>query len=92
MDRGTLPAHRDRWVTEASPAAARLHRLTAEEHSLYQDLVTDRVGERLRLEQERVSWTWVMDRLPLVTSRRRRARLRRARAGNGFQWPRSRSA
>lgn len=64
MDRGTLLAHRDRWVTEASPTAARLDRLTAEEQALYQDLVTDRLGERVRLEQERVSWNWVTDRLP----------------------------
>jgi hypothetical protein len=64
MDRETLLAHRDRWVTEASPTAARLDRLTAEELALYHDLVTDRVGERVRLEQERVTWNWVTDRLP----------------------------
>jgi hypothetical protein len=64
MDRGTLLAHRDRWVTEPSPTAARLDRLTAEEQALYQDLVTDRLGERVRLEQERVSWNWVTDQLP----------------------------
>ena len=64
MDRGTLLAHRDRWVIEPSPTAARLDRLTADEQALYQDLVTDRLGERVRLEQERIAWDWVAERLP----------------------------
>jgi hypothetical protein len=64
MDRETLVTHRDRWVTEASPTAARLPRLSSEEQSLYEDLVTDRLGERLRLEQERLAWDWVVERLP----------------------------
>jgi hypothetical protein len=64
MDRGTLLAHRERWVAEPSPTAARLDRLTGEEQALYQDLVTDRLGERVRLEQERISWNWVTDQLP----------------------------
>jgi hypothetical protein len=64
MDRDTLLAHRARWVAEASPTVARLHRLTAEEQGLYQDLVTDRFGERIRLEQERIDWDWVAERLP----------------------------
>jgi hypothetical protein len=64
MDRATLLAHRDRWVTEPSPTAARLDRLTAEEQALYQDLVTDRLGERVRLEQERIAWNWATDKLP----------------------------
>jgi hypothetical protein len=64
MDRGTLLAHRDRWVVEPSPTAARLDRLTPDEQALYQDLVTDRLGERVRLEQERIAWDWVAERLP----------------------------
>jgi hypothetical protein len=63
MDRETLLAHRDQWVGEASPAISRLDRLTAEEQALYQDLVTDRLGERIRLEQERIDWTWASGRL-----------------------------
>ncbi len=63
MDRETLLAHRDRWVVEASPAAARLDRLSNDEQALYQDLVTDRLGERIRLEQERIAWNWVTERL-----------------------------
>jgi hypothetical protein len=64
MDRETLLAHRDRWVVEASPAASRLDRLSNDEQALYQDLVTDRLGERIRLEQERIAWNWVTERLP----------------------------
>jgi hypothetical protein len=64
MDRETLLAHRDRWVSEASPATSRLDRLTTEEQALYEDLVTDRLGERVRLEQERIDWDWLAERLP----------------------------
>ena len=64
MDRDTLLAHRARWVTEDSPATSRLPRLTADERTLYEDLVTDRFGECIRLEQERIDWQWVAERLP----------------------------
>jgi len=64
MDRDTLLAHRDRWVLEASPTAARLNRLTVDEEALYHDLITDRLGRRIRLEQERIDWAWVAERLP----------------------------
>ncbi len=64
MDRRTLLAHRDRWVSEASPAVSRLDRLTSDEQALYQDLVTDHLGERVRLEQERIDWNWIAERLP----------------------------
>lgn len=63
MDRDTLLAHRERWGREASPTAAQLGRLTADEAALYSDLVTDRFGERIRLEQERIDWTWAEERL-----------------------------
>jgi hypothetical protein len=58
MDRETLLAHRERWVTEDRPATSSLMRLTADELDLYTDLVTDRLSRRVRLEQERVDWTW----------------------------------
>ncbi|MDL9948378.1 DUF2220 family protein [Gordonia sp. ABSL11-1] len=67
MDRETLMAHRDRWVTEDRPATSELTRLTAAEHDLYDDLVTDSVGERVRLEQERVDWRWAEQRLAAST-------------------------
>ena len=59
MDRETLMAHRDRWVTEDRPARSPLTRLTAEERDLYAELVEGGLGERVRLEQERVDWGWV---------------------------------
>jgi len=56
MDQETLPAHRERWVSEDRPARSSLTRLTTAELDLYTDLVTDRLGRRVRLEQERVDW------------------------------------
>jgi hypothetical protein len=64
MDRETLLAHRDRWVTEDRPATAALTRLTPDEQELYSELVADGLGERVRLEQERIDWHWVEQRLP----------------------------
>ncbi|BCX81250.1 hypothetical protein MIT9_P0828 [Methylomarinovum caldicuralii] len=59
MDRATLLVHRHAWVEEPSPTAADLSRLTPEERALYGDLRRDRLGERVRLEQERVGYGWV---------------------------------
>lgn len=64
MDRNTLLGHRDRWVRENSPTAADLNRLTTDEAALYADLVTDRFGDHVRLEQERIDWTWAERHLP----------------------------
>jgi hypothetical protein len=64
MDRETLLVHRHRWVREGSPTSARLIRLDPNESDLYDDLVVDRLGESVRLEQERVDWNWAHDRLP----------------------------
>lgn len=64
MDRDTLLAHRDRWVTEDHPAKSVLTRLTPDEYDLYSELVGDGLGERVRLEQERIDWHWVEQRLP----------------------------
>jgi hypothetical protein len=64
MDRETLLAHRDRWVTEDRSAKSVLTRLTPEEQDLYSDLVGEGFGERVRLEQERIDWQWVEQRLP----------------------------
>lgn len=64
MDRETLVAHRDRWVTEDRPTRAVLTRLTPDEYDLYSELVGDGLGERVRLEQERIDWPWAEQRLP----------------------------
>jgi hypothetical protein len=65
MDRATLDAHRSLWGEE--PADKRftdeLERLSVDEQSLFDDLRHDRIGERVRLEQERVSYSWLGRRL-----------------------------
>jgi hypothetical protein len=61
MDRATLQAHRTLWGRE--PADRRYtgdtSRLTAEECALFDDLLADRCGERVRLEQERIGYGWL---------------------------------
>jgi hypothetical protein len=61
MDRATLQAHRTLWGRE--PADRRYtgdtSRLTADECALFQDLLADRYGERVRLEQERIGYGWL---------------------------------
>jgi hypothetical protein len=54
MDPDTLIAHRRQWVLEPSPTNRQLAHLTPEECALYTDLVEDRYGHHVRLEQERV--------------------------------------
>lgn len=64
MDHETLLAHRDRWVVESSPTRARLDRLTSNEAAIFEELVTDQHGDRVRLEQERIDWDWATNRFP----------------------------
>ncbi|WP_053383036.1 Wadjet anti-phage system protein JetD domain-containing protein [Leucobacter celer] len=66
MDRETLLAHEQRWVTEPSPTNRALPGLTDTETELYSDLVTDRLGHAVRLEQERIDWAWASRRLAAV--------------------------
>ncbi len=63
MDRETLFAHRPLWGTEDNPETAMLTRLTTEELSLYDDLRNNRVGNHIRLEQERVAFAALLDAL-----------------------------
>jgi hypothetical protein len=63
MDAETLLAHRSQWVVEPRPTNKELHRLTAEEGALYADLVEDRYGHHVRLEQERVRFGLVRQAL-----------------------------
>lgn len=68
MDRQTLDAHRRLWGSE--PAGGRYagdtSRLTEAEEGLYRDLLSDRLGERIRLEQERVGYGWLQGMLRLL--------------------------
>jgi len=65
MDRETLAAHEGLWTTESANdrALADLERLTVAEQALFDDLRWDRLGERVRLEQERVGYGRVTGRL-----------------------------
>ena len=44
-------------------------RLTADEYRLYSELVEGGLGDGVRLEQERVDWSWVEQRLRLAQER-----------------------
>jgi hypothetical protein len=61
MDRATLEEHRALWGRE--PADMRYtgdtSRLTPGEYALFKDLLADRCGERVRLEQERIGYGWL---------------------------------
>lgn len=56
MDRETLLAHRPLWGHEEKPTLAGLSRLTPTEGALYDDLRDNRLGDRVRLEQERIAF------------------------------------
>ncbi|ABM61521.1 Wadjet anti-phage system protein JetD domain-containing protein [Halorhodospira halophila] len=64
MDRATLEAHRPLWTAEPSEHRflGDLARLTEAEAALFEDLRQDRIGERVRLEQERIGFRWVVER------------------------------
>ncbi len=66
MNRETLMAHRPLWVREQTPSRATLSRLDPDEHALFDDLVNDRLGENVRLEQERVSYAFLEKRLKSI--------------------------
>jgi hypothetical protein len=59
MDRETLHGHSHLWVRESAPYLGELSRLHAAEQALYDDLRFNRLGERVRLEQERIGFRWV---------------------------------
>ena len=59
MDEGTLLAHRHQWGTEPDPTSAALPHLTPAEQSVYHSLRSGTFGERLRLEQELISFASV---------------------------------
>lgn len=60
MDAATLEAHRDLCGTEPAPARGELPLLTPGEQDVLQLL---REAGDLRLEQERIGWTYALDRL-----------------------------
>lgn len=63
MDRETLLAHRPHWGSEPQPETRDLLRLTPEENVLYDDLRRNRLGDRVRLEQEKIGFARVVEAL-----------------------------
>jgi len=61
MDHATLEAHRELWGMEPEEYrySGDTTRLTASERNLLESLQTDRYGPRVRLEQERIGYTWI---------------------------------
>ncbi|MDR1915226.1 MAG: DUF3322 domain-containing protein [Synergistaceae bacterium] len=59
MDYDTLIRHKELWVEEPKPAAHELKNLTDDEAAVYDTLRHNKFGERVRLEQERLSYSWV---------------------------------
>lgn len=63
MDRETLLAHRPAWGQEPKPVTHDLLHLHPDEASLYDELRTNQLGERVRLEQERIRSSWLLEAL-----------------------------
>ena len=59
MDRETLLAHQQLWGEENRPASRKLHNLQPHEMNLYQAIINDRYRKNLRLEQERIGYSWL---------------------------------
>jgi|SRR6185437_572488 len=61
MDLPTLNLCRDMWVSEPmhTRCTAHLPGLTIEEQELYQMLLSNQLGEHIRLEQERISYSYL---------------------------------
>ena len=70
MDRATLMAHTLHWGEEPKPLLRDLPRLTDAERALFDELRDNRLRARVRLEQERIGFGWVLQALaalPVVT-------------------------
>ncbi len=61
MDAETLLNHRPLWGTEPQPERVDLTRLTTKETELYDQLRNRCYGENIRLEQERVGFSYLLD-------------------------------
>lgn len=63
MDHETLLEHRPRWVTEPKQTHRDLVNLSPTERALYHDLLSDRLGRSVRLEQELIGFRWLQESL-----------------------------
>jgi hypothetical protein len=69
MDRETLLRHRALWVRESSSYEGNLARLTREECRIYDELRYNRLGDQIRLEQERIPYSWLVEKLEQTVRR-----------------------
>ena len=60
MNKQTLLAHRTLWGVEPQSETGDLSRLTDEEHTLYDELRSNSLGESVRLEQERIGFDYLV--------------------------------
>lgn len=63
MDSETLLAHEAFWTSESKPANRSLPRLSESENILYRELLENRMGDGVRLEQELIDYQFVLSRL-----------------------------
>jgi len=68
MDRETLLAHRSLWSDEPVPHTGVLPRLRGAERILFEDLQINRIGDRIRLEQERISFSYLQRAIQKILS------------------------
>ena len=69
MDEATLLEHQPLWGIEPQPTQAELTALTEHEQQLYKALQQNRFGQNIRLEQERISYTWLNQILDSLTTK-----------------------
>jgi len=67
MDRATLRAFESQWGEEEQQTLRDLPRLNGEESALYDELRDNRIRKNLRLEQERIGFSWVESALSVLT-------------------------
>ncbi len=68
MDKETFLTHKSLWVEEASPFKGTLPRLLPEESAVFSDLSGNVSGYHVRLEQERISFGWVVEHVHRLLS------------------------
>jgi hypothetical protein len=56
MDLKTLTDHKDLWSHEKDPKRATLPLLAPEEQKAYESILSNKLGDYVRLEQERIPW------------------------------------
>ncbi|HFE38561.1 MAG TPA: hypothetical protein ENK06_09140 [Gammaproteobacteria bacterium] len=70
MDEATLVAHEIFWVQEGKPERRELTHLSQAEYQLYTNLIHHKFADRLRLEQERISYSHLLNALRRLKLRR----------------------